>query len=37
MLRKRLKEAGKRLQLVGASSRLEKLFHLNGAGFLLSR
>ena len=36
VLRKRLKEAGKRLELVGVPSRLEKLFHFNGAGFLLS-
>jgi N-acetylglucosaminyldiphosphoundecaprenol N-acetyl-beta-D-mannosaminyltransferase len=36
MLRKRLKEEGKSLRLVGASSRLKKLFYLNGAGFLLS-
>jgi N-acetylglucosaminyldiphosphoundecaprenol N-acetyl-beta-D-mannosaminyltransferase len=36
MLRKRLKEQQLGLELAGVSCRLEKLFHLNGAGFLLS-
>jgi N-acetylglucosaminyldiphosphoundecaprenol N-acetyl-beta-D-mannosaminyltransferase len=36
MVRKCLKEEGKDLKLVGLSPRLEKLFHLNGVGFLLS-
>jgi N-acetylglucosaminyldiphosphoundecaprenol N-acetyl-beta-D-mannosaminyltransferase len=36
MLRKRLKEQGKRLTFTCLSPRLEKLFNLNGAGFLLS-
>jgi N-acetylglucosaminyldiphosphoundecaprenol N-acetyl-beta-D-mannosaminyltransferase len=36
MLRKRLKEQQLGLELAGVSSRLEKLFHLNGVGFLLS-
>ncbi len=36
MLRKCLKEEEKDLKLIAASPRLQKLFHLNGAGFLLS-
>jgi N-acetylglucosaminyldiphosphoundecaprenol N-acetyl-beta-D-mannosaminyltransferase len=36
MLRKRLKEQQLGLELAGVSSRLERWFHLNGVGFLLS-
>jgi N-acetylglucosaminyldiphosphoundecaprenol N-acetyl-beta-D-mannosaminyltransferase len=36
MLRKRLRERQLGLELAGVSSRLEKWFHLNGVGFLLS-